>query len=293
MFLQAVSDDSISQNGEQRLYMAGYLNYADDWARFADAWADELAAAPSISHLKMVEAQNLRGPFRGWTEQQKDEKLASLARVIRHFRPISFDVSISVKDFNAIVKPHAPYGLATPYFPCLFAVVASVARFMQQSGSKLPIDFIFDEQHGVGDDFQHYFQFMARNLPNGARKLVNGSPIFKEDKTYLPLQAADMLAWHTRREYDDGLAQFGMPMAERIRGEHHLSSALPREMLEKWAEAFSQQKGLNQVQSKSQWRKFRTASRAALAAGYVPPHGTRWKNLVHRAHEIFARLINR
>jgi hypothetical protein len=55
-FLQAFIDDSASETGDQRLFMAGYITSAETWVHFADAWAKELKSAPPISYLKMVEA---------------------------------------------------------------------------------------------------------------------------------------------------------------------------------------------------------------------------------------------
>lgn len=290
MFLQAVTDDSVAQSGDRRLYLAGYLNVADRWARFADAWAEELRETPSIGYLKMVEAQNLRGEFKGWSAEQRDAKLASMARIIRHFKPVSFEVSVSTKEFDRLVKPYAPYGLKTPYFPCIFAVTSSVAQLTSRGGSSPPIDFIFDEQRGVSEDIIQSFEHMKRNLPADARKIINGTPIFRSDSDYLPLQAADMLAWHLRREHESGVA---MEAAGGIRGDHHLMSEITVDMLEKWGQIFSKQPGVHLLQTKSQWKKFRETSRRLSEAGFIPPHGTRWKNFVQSARERLARFLRR
>jgi hypothetical protein len=118
-FLRAFTDDSGSEVGDRRLFMAGYLNRAELWALFADAWDEELKASPSIDYLKMAEAQNLRDQFdwrNGWTEEKRDEKLRALARVIRHFNPMSFQVSIDRRHFYQVLEPVSPRGLANPTF---------------------------------------------------------------------------------------------------------------------------------------------------------------------------------
>ena len=109
-FLRAFTDDSASDVGDRRLFMAGYMNRTELWARFAEAWAEELRGAPSIEYLKMAEAQNLRDQFdwrKGWTEEKRDEKLRGLARVIRHFNPISFQMSIDRR--VALVRPKSQW----------------------------------------------------------------------------------------------------------------------------------------------------------------------------------------
>lgn len=291
MYLQAVSDDSLSQVGEQRLFLAGYVNSSRKWELFSDAWAEELTNDPSIEYLKMAEAQSFRGPFLRWTSDHRAQKISSLARVIRHFRPMSFDVSVSVRDFNTLVKARAPYGLSTPYFPCLFGVVSSVSRIIHQHGPRVPIDFIFDQQQGVSTDFLQYFQYMVRNLPRGARKIVNGSPMFQDDRSFLPLQAADMLAWSLRRQHEGGSSFLEAPLADLIRGEEHVSMEIPIEALERWGDFFGRQNGVQLLRSKSQWRGFRSELKAQLDAGFIPPHGTWWKNYVMRLRELLARLL--
>ena len=289
MFLQSVTDDSLAQTGDRRLFLAGYLNHARKWALFKDAWAEALKDPPAISYLKMVEAQNLRGEFRGWSREKRDAKLTSMARVIRHFDPISYQVSVSTLEFSELVRPYAPYGLKTPYFPCIFLAVSTVAQMASKGGLQYrtddSIDFIFDEQNGVSTDIDQTFNYMARNLPRRARKIINGRPIFRSDATYLPLQAADMLAWHVRREHEDGLPLFGQASAERIRGSTHLTNEIGADTLARWGKEFRQIQGVSLLQTKTEWQKYRKEHRRLLDAGVALPHGAAWKNFVHDFRE--------
>jgi hypothetical protein len=78
--LQAFIDDSASDTGDRRLYLARYLNRTDRWALFSEAWREELKAAPSIAYLKMSEANAFVGQFKGWTTADRDEKLRALTQ---------------------------------------------------------------------------------------------------------------------------------------------------------------------------------------------------------------------
>ena len=216
--LQAFTDDSASRSDDQRLFMAGYLNETAKWALFSTAWEEELKVSPSIDYLKMAEAFAFKGQFVGWTEAARDEKLTGLARVIRHFKPLSFEVSVSRSEYDRLVTPHAPRGLG-PHFVCCFGVIASVARAADVNGFDTPIDFIFDKQDGVEDDARLFFGEMIKHLPASARKLVRRPPSFKDDKLHLPLQAADMLAWHVRRKHETR----GEHMGILRRSEEHTS----------------------------------------------------------------------
>lgn len=53
---QAFVDDSASDEGEARLFLAGYINAADKWGLFSDAWQEQLSNPPAIEYFKMSEA---------------------------------------------------------------------------------------------------------------------------------------------------------------------------------------------------------------------------------------------
>jgi hypothetical protein len=290
--LQAFADDSASDTGDRRLFMAGYLNRADRWALFADAWDEELRGAPSIDYLKMVEAQHLRGQFQGWAAETRDEKLRGLARVIRHFEPFSFQFSVSRERFDRLLQSVSPRGLGNPHFTCCFGIVASVARYAASQKSGLPIDFIFDEQSGVSADVQLFFGEMKKTLPRAARKLINGTPVFRDDKQFLPLQAADALVWHLRREHEVCVPPDTLPMANLLRcSSGHLMSEIDDATLESWAAHHSRLPGIDKLQTKSEWRNIKAVIARLSSIGFVPPHGNRWKNKAYTVRERIAKFF--
>jgi hypothetical protein len=271
--------------------MAGYFNRADAWARFSEVFDEERRAEPPIKYLKMTEAHNLRGQFDGWSKTKRDEKLAGLARVIRHFEPFSFQFSINREQFYQIVRPASPYGLGDPYFTACFGIVSGLARFAALQRAKTPIEFIFDRQDSASDNVDLFFDFLLAQLPRASRRLISGKPIFRDDQELLPLQAADMLAWHLRREYETGQP---IPMADFLRCQRgHLVSELPLEIMQRWRDHSSQLPGIHFVQSKSQWRKIKPVLRQLSALGFAPPYGSRWRNGLFRARLIINRLFGR
>lgn len=295
MALQAFIDDSASDKGDKRLFMAGYLNRADKWALFSAAWNEELQSPPSIAYLRMVEANGLRGQFKGWTAESRDDKLRSLARVIKHFEPLSFQFTINRDEFFRILKPVSPRGLGSPHFICSFSVIGGVVRFSASKRGNIPIEFIFDEQDGVDADLAMLFHEMIKSLPRSARRLISGVPSFQNDKEVLPLQAADMLAWHLRREHDEGITEpNALPMADLLRNPNaHLMSHIDDSHIHKWADHHSRQEGVDLLKSKRQWQEFRNSMSRYAAAGLVPPQGNRLRHFLFRLRirilSVFAR----
>lgn len=270
--LQAFTDDSAAQAGDKRLFLAGYLHRADVWASFSKAWHEELKAWPAIEYLKASEAHHLSGQFHHsqWDEKMRDAKLAKLAAIIAHYQPISYEFSVNGRLFEDELKPVSPYGLGRLHFTMCFAVVSGVARFTAESPVRAPIQFVFDEQQGVDADVQMFFTEMMKALPDDIQSLVDGLPMFKSEKEYqyAPLQAADLLAWHLRREHETGekLARTN----GLISADGHLVQEIPDDVLRSWASHHATLPGVPLIQSKRQWKDFKIEHKRLTDAGIDP-----------------------
>lgn len=290
-FIRACFDDSATDVGDRRLFVAGYINRVDRWASFADAWKEELAIDRPIDYLKMSEAQNLSGQFswkNGWDEEKRDQKLRGLARVIRHFEPISFQISLSREYFYRILKPVSPRGLGSPHFNLCAGAVGAIANHAAKVKFSSPIEFIFDEQDGVEEDMHLFFPMLKSGWSRRAQNMIHGVPQFFDDKDFTPLQAADMLVWHIRREHETGTA---LPMADLLRADSgHIVTEIPESIMKDWAEHHAQLEGIEFLKTKSQWRYFKRIFRADVSRGANPAYIGR-PNLFRRLLAAGSRRI--
>lgn len=270
--LQAYTDESAAETGDQRLFMAGYVHTAEGWSMFSDLWIGALGLEPPIDYLHMVEANNLRGQFKGWDAARRDAKLSLLASVIEQLKPVSFEFSVDRRAYYANAKGVAPRGLAVPHFAATFHTIAGIAHHVTEDvGLDVPIDFVFDEQCGVSDDIGLFFPSMRKNLPKRSQAVINGDPLFRNDRQVLPLQAADMLAWHVRREHEFGAGpRKTLPMADRLRNpKGHLIGRLDEPMLAEWGKFFRK---LTEVSTpattKGEWQRLKRLMRQLQSAGF-------------------------
>lgn len=293
VFLQAFIDDSVAERGDGRLFMAGYINTVENWAKFSDDWDKVLKREPQLPYLRMVEANALRGRFRGWNDAKRDLKIAKLAKVIRRYRPEVFCFTIDRAQYLREVRPVAPRGLGSAHYCATFGVVSLVTRYLSEHGFDGKVDFIFDEQSGVSADIGLFFEYMCRNLPPGARKIIARVPQFGSDKDMLPLQAADMIAWHLRREHEFG--DVSRSLQKLFYNDIVVvCSDADSDFVSRIAHGMSKIPGAASVNSKSNWRKFRANLARMLAAGYTPPRGTKWRNRLFEIEQnIRWWLLNR
>ncbi|WP_172264467.1 DUF3800 domain-containing protein [Caulobacter sp. RHG1] len=265
-------DDSVGQSGAQQMFLAGYLNRKAQWAVFSAAWRAALKAPPSIDYLHMVEAQNLRGQFKGWSEADRDRKVLGLAKLIADSRPVSMQVSVSRQTFQAILAPNAPYGLSQPYFTCFYALTLGLARFAHAGGVKDPIAFVFDEQGVLGQDATMVYDWVKAGRPEPWSRLLGPPPTFGDDRSLPQLQAADMLAWHVRRDAEGLDPPGSRPALDLLRGDgRHVMLNLTADILADLARDMRTVPNLDSVRTKRSWRDTRQAILALQAAGAGPP----------------------
>ncbi|MFY3168659.1 DUF3800 domain-containing protein [Achromobacter xylosoxidans] len=271
--LQAAIDDSGSDKGDRRLFMAGYISTAENWASFSDAWVAELRSGKPINYLKMREANSRDGEFYGWTQAEVNEKLTRLKAIIDSFKPMSFHNSMSRSVDLEAFRTIAPRGLSNAHLWCTFGIVSSVCRFVASQKDSSKIEFIFDTQVDIEDELDLFFEHMAESIPDEARALIARNPRHEDDKTFAPLQAADMLAWHIRRRYEDhGSWMKDSDDLAPINSNAHLECGDLNMILPSIREGVAEQmKGVVGLKSKGEWQRMKKQARRLKEAGYVPP----------------------
>jgi hypothetical protein len=234
----------------------------------------------------MVEAEGLRDEFKGWGSEDRNRKVQRLAHVVTLARPFAVECSISRAKYDALVAPYAPYNLRSPYFFCFYGLIHSLARWHEEQKLRLPVDFIFDEHGSTGRDALLWYDYIRTSGSESYRKLLGGTPQFRDDKDILPLQAADMLAWHLRRRSSGDFLPRHKEALDQLLGPRHLAITLPDERLESLGKSFASVPGIHRVRDEKAWKKLAPLLERRLAAGLGAP--SPWENFLQRIREPFA-----
>jgi hypothetical protein len=212
--MQAFLDDS-GMGQAPASVIGGFVSTPAKWETFSNDWQDALDMRPSIAYFKMKEANALRGQFKGWRIEQRDERIAFLFSIIE--KHALFGVSSAVQHsmyqsiFGNMLNVQG-YNLQHPYFLLFHGVVTSIAQRLARIGHEEPVEFVFDSQPDQMPKMLQGWELFVAVSGNAHKHLLTKPPTFQDDKLALPIQAADLHAWWVRKMCDSYLTG----KAERI-----------------------------------------------------------------------------
>jgi hypothetical protein len=211
MFFQACVDDSGSEPQSSFFVLGGFLADSSQWSNFISEWNEVLHKAPSIDYFKLNEAIALKKEFdkeKGWDEKKRDKKIDDLLDVIlRHIR-VRKHATIKHSEFDkyflSIPKPKRHKAVENPYVFLAMQLIFAVAAHSPIHKIQTPCNFIFDDQERFSDALQNWYPIFRKQAFTSWGKTdfplyLGQAPKFENDKTFVPLQAADLYAGLIRR----------------------------------------------------------------------------------------------
>jgi Protein of unknown function (DUF3800) len=196
--LKAFIDDSGSGGDSPWYILAGYVGTVAGWDGFDGEWTKALHRHPRIEYFKAREAESLRpdGQWKGITPEQRDAKIDELIEVIGRCADRAIFARIRQSDYNELIKGRIPEDWDSPYYFLQTFIIGAAINIERIEGRFDSIDFVFDldQQH---EKNQRLLLQPLQNIPAFFGALANISR--KDDRVFLPLQAADLVAWQIRR----------------------------------------------------------------------------------------------
>jgi hypothetical protein len=246
--LKAFIDDSGSGGDSTWYVLAGYVGTLEAWDAFEKPWIEILNGSPKLEYFKASEAESLRpnSQWAGISKDARNRRIDSFIDVIRKFATRAFHVRARQKDYDEVIKPYIPKQWDNAYFFLFMGLIASVTSVEKYAGYGQPVDFVFDwaEKKRIQQPSLRLYGQCA-DLPQFRGRVHNIH--YEDEKKFLPLQAADLLAWQIRRRFSvecENRAHFEMALnAPAYLPYEHI---VTREDLERYGE-------LMDNNGKSQW----------------------------------------
>jgi hypothetical protein len=196
-FIVAIAfvDDSGSGGDSPYYVLAGYAASPQVWDSFSEEWKRVLDLSPRLEYFKMNEAEGLKGQFDGFTREQRDARLNAFIDVVLSHGLFEASLAMQEKDYRDILYPILPGKYANPYYWPFIGMVTALSGLYRWSGSDEVVDFIFDRQNGQEKQSLRLYEDFKVQYPLWRL----GEVKFRSEAEFLPLQAADLIAWQTRR----------------------------------------------------------------------------------------------
>ena len=209
--LQVFVDDSgRGENADNPTFvLAGYIGRVRNWEAAADDLQRIMRKNPKLLYLKGKEAAALNRNFKGWDAKERDAKLTEMIAVLNKYRMIAISIGVTYRDFNRILV--MPKGIMkNPYALAFCNMVTWILDSAAENPLREKIELIFDQGLiGREPNINAAYEGIMERLPKRMTDLLIGRPRFEDDKCFLPLQMADLFAWHSRRDYIEQLASRG------------------------------------------------------------------------------------
>jgi hypothetical protein len=205
MTLEVFIDDS-GKNDPPVFVLGGVIARQESLPLFAREWAEVLARAPAVPHFKMKDANGRRGAFKGMSIADRDAKLTALAEVVRKHVLATVAVTVRHEDYQRIYEGQMMRWMDRPYQMLFHLVITTAYKLRNELGLSDRASFVFDRQLEHEAALRESFAAMKKNMLPELAGFLASDPRHADDKDELPLQAADMIAWHVRRSWKDGAA---------------------------------------------------------------------------------------
>lgn len=222
MLSQAFIDESGGLD-HPHLFVGGFVGAVEMWKSFSEAW-QRVLDCHKLPALHMVRLRNKKrgGAWYDLDERTKHEVLLELVAVIRDHSPQAFMATVGIEDFRARMPATDPDSAWR--YPYTFAVCHLAGSFVgleevcqRELGQ---VEIIFDWMNQFHRSAGWMIETRVRKyVSDHANRLGRIGWAGEHNRgNYVPLQAADMLVWHYRRQSDPSLPPERKVLSNQIVG---------------------------------------------------------------------------
>lgn len=193
MMFTAYVDESGTHPGSDTIALGGYVSNEAGWQAFERDWRWALAQF-GLSRFHMVEFAHFRGEFAGWEEERRQACFDLLAKIIKANTLGSVATSFSRADYEATFSVEADRHVGGPYGLAATMTFMALGDVFNKIGAYGSIAYIYEAGAiGAGQVLKTFQENLADAGQKHALRL--NSLDFKSKADFVPLQAADILAY--------------------------------------------------------------------------------------------------
>lgn len=209
-----------SDDNEKAYAVAGFIGHQHDCVHFDLAWRERILNKYGIKYFKASELNSGTGEFARFRDNPKELtarfserekalfnqiKIETIDLIVEFDTLVGIGAVLLLPDYHRLVGEYASIGkmLLAPYHFCANTMMMESGFIMQKlNASSRPLQYgllrpVFDSHEQYSGRTKQMFDEFRRNNPITSEFLL--PPIYESDQDYLMLQAADNLAYESRR----------------------------------------------------------------------------------------------
>lgn len=191
-------DESGTHQQSPVLTVGAYMARQRDWQAWSRRWK---TAKRPIKVFHSVDCANLKGEFKTWNKEKRDEYVRKLLPVIADSRCVGFVIGIVLTEFNLVMRKHPELSeiFGSPYHACFQWIVMSIMQRLNELGSLERLAFYHESNDFKGEAKETFDYLRKTENPFNVRMSLT----FGGKDEFMPLQAADILAYEGNKRLRD------------------------------------------------------------------------------------------
>lgn len=204
--LEAFADESGThdvkglQPGSEVLAVVGFVAGRHQWLRMSRMWNRRLRREGITKPFHMREVAN-EPPYNTWSQCRRDRFLRQMINIARDKTWFAIGATVQVKDYDEVVPQWLKDSDQHPYFFCVRLFLDALLNLL-----KTDLDLKLKTKESIACIFDRQQEFQDQEIAtfNGLKALRDpenrlSSLTFGSREQYVPLQAADLMAYYGRR----------------------------------------------------------------------------------------------
>jgi hypothetical protein len=201
LMFKAYLDDSGTHGSSSVAVVAGYISTAIRWQSFNKEWR-RLLHKERVRFVHMADLESLRGQFspeQGWTKERREAFLRRSSKIIVSRARGVVGSAVSIADWKKTMPQDLKKEFGGAYGWCAHECVVAWHQWRKEFAPNQRCQFVFE----TGTEGRGQVDRRMNELVKSHQEFYGVVGYGFNDKTLLPLHAADMIAYEIYREAEN------------------------------------------------------------------------------------------
>lgn len=210
----AYLDECGTHDDSDAVVVAGYVSNVTKWTVFSEKWQEALTEA-HLDYFHMSDFESYKGQFASWTPEEHKSRLNGFLKIIHDHVILSFGVIVLKKQFDTILSEGAKRLCGDAYGLASIACFTNLAKILREPKNDGWMDITM-EAGAKGHGALHWIFTEGSKDPEWRENNRILALAFRDKRRFLPLQAADILAYelykHVPAQFQQGKRPVRYPL---------------------------------------------------------------------------------